>query len=118
MPEDPTRRAGVDVSPEETLRRHRIGEIQLVDVREDHEVQAGRIAGARHIALDQLPLEAESLDPQRPVVFYCRVGARSGMAANAFRHAGFDAWSMTGGLLAYAARSLPLEPDDGVVAAH
>ena len=38
------------------------------------------------------------------------------MAAQAFRRADFDAWSMAGGLLAWSGAGLPLTPDDGVVA--
>jgi rhodanese-related sulfurtransferase len=52
------------------------------------------------------------------VVFYCRVGARSGMAANAFRRAGYDAYSMDGGITAWNEQGLPLEPADGSVADH
>jgi rhodanese-related sulfurtransferase len=52
------------------------------------------------------------------VVFYCRVGARSGMAAGAFRRAGFDAYSVDGGLTEWARRGFPLEPEDGAVADH
>jgi rhodanese-related sulfurtransferase len=40
------------------------------------------------------------------------------MAANAFRRAGYQAYSLTGGLEAWHARGLPLEPEDGVVASH
>ena len=63
------------------------GEVQLVDVREPHEWDAGRIAGARHIELERVASQADTIDREKPVVFYCRVGARSGMAANAFRRA-------------------------------
>ena len=94
------------------------GEVQLVDVREPHEWDAGRIAGARHIELERLASEAETLDRDRPVLFYCRVGARSGMAANAFRRAGYDAYSLDGGLTEWDARGLPLEPPDGRVSEH
>ena len=52
------------------------------------------------------------------MVFYCRLGARSGMAAQAFRRAGYDAWSMVGGLSEWDARGLPLEPEGGHVADH
>jgi rhodanese-related sulfurtransferase len=108
----------VDVSPAETLRRHAAREVQLVDVREDHEVRAGHIDGARHIAMHELAQQAGTLDRDRPVIFYCRLGARSAMAAHAFRRAGYDAWSMTGGLQAWVAGSLPIEPEDGFVADH
>jgi rhodanese-related sulfurtransferase len=89
--------------------------VQLVDVREDYEFAAGRIAGARHVELAQLSEQAGSLDQQRPVVFYCRVGARSAMATQAFRAGGFDAHNLAGGLVAWAAAGLPLE---GSVAEH
>jgi rhodanese-related sulfurtransferase len=109
---------GLDVGPRNVAGALRDGEIQLVDVREPEEWDAGRIAGARHIPLGQIAAEAGSLDTGRPVVFYCRVGSRSTMAADAFRRAGFDAYSMAGGLVAWDEHGLPLEPDDGHVAGH
>ena len=92
------------------------GAIQLVDVRTADETAAGRIAGARLVELSQLAAEAESIDRERPVVFYCRSGARSAMAAQAFSQAGYDAHNMVGGLLDWDAAGLPLEPDGGYVA--
>ena len=92
------------------------GEIQLVDVREPHEFEAGHITGADHIALADLSSRADELDPNTPLVFYCRSGARSGMATQAFRRAGFDAYNMRGGLLEWDASQLPLEPTGGHVA--
>ena len=50
---------------------------QLVDVRADHEWEAGRIAGARHLPLDALAERAGEIDRERPVVVYCRGGNRS-----------------------------------------
>jgi hydroxyacylglutathione hydrolase/adenylyltransferase/sulfurtransferase len=94
------------------------GDVQLVDVREPYEWAAGRIAGARHIEMARLAAEAPSLERERAIVFYCRVGARSGMAAQAFREAGYDAYNLSGGLEAWVADGLPLEPADGEVAPH
>jgi rhodanese-related sulfurtransferase len=91
-------------------------QVQLIDVRETGEYRAGRIAGARHIPLAQLPAEVAELDRERPIVFYCRSGSRSAMATEAFRGAGFDAHNMAGGLLDWEAAGLPLEPADGRVA--
>jgi rhodanese-related sulfurtransferase len=91
---------------------------QLVDVREDHEWNAGRIAGARHLELGQLTAQAESIDRGRRVVFQCRIGGRSTMAAQAFRAAGYDAYTMTGGILQWAHEGRPLAPDGGFVADH
>lgn len=109
----------IDVAPErvaEWLRED--PQLQLVDVREQYERDAGHIAGSRHIELNALPSEAGTLDAARPVVFYCRVGARSTMAAQALRAAGVQAYSMTGGLARWAAEQLPLAPDGGYVAEH
>ena len=66
------------------------GEIELIDVRTDSEWEAGRLAGARHVEVNALTSEAGSIPRDRSVVFYCRSGNRSGMAAQAFREAGLD----------------------------
>jgi rhodanese-related sulfurtransferase len=93
-------------------------DLLVVDVREPHEREAGHIAGSRHIELVSLSQEAATLDRERPVVFYCRVGSRSAMAAQAFRAAGFEAYTMRGGLLRWAGEERALEPSDGYVAEH
>ena len=107
---------GADYSPHEVSRLLGEGAIQLVDVRQAHEHEAGRIAGGRLIELDALSDQADAIDRERPVVFYCRSGGRSAMATQAFAQAGYDAHNMTGGLLEWEAQGLPIEPDDGHVA--
>ncbi len=107
-----------DVPPERVAELHARGEVDVVDVREPYEHEAGRIAGARHIEFARLSDEAGSLDRRRPVVFYCRSGGRSSVATQAFRASGFEAFNMSGGLLAWARRGLPLEPEGGSVADH
>jgi rhodanese-related sulfurtransferase len=106
---------GADYTPQEVSRLQADGEIQLIDVREPYEHEAGRIAGDRLIALGSLSAEAHTIDQGRPVVFYCRSGGRSAMATQAFSEAGYDAHNMTGGLLAWDAAGLPLEPESGYV---
>lgn len=105
-----------DYTPQQVADLRRRGELQLVDVREPHEYAAGRIAGGRLIELAKLAEQVQTLDREQPVVFYCRSGARSAMATQAFREAGFDAHNMDGGLLDWHAAGLPLEPADGYVA--
>jgi rhodanese-related sulfurtransferase len=109
----------IDVPPREVA--DRLGadpDFQLVDVREGYEWEAGRIAGARHIELERLAGRAAEIDRERPVIFQCRLGARSSMAARAFRAAGYEAYSMAGGLTRWVAEGLPLEPEGGQVAPH
>jgi rhodanese-related sulfurtransferase len=105
-----------ELTPQQADELVRDGGAQLVDVREPYEVEAGRIAGSVHIELQQLPAEAASLDRERPIVFYCRSGVRSAMAADAFAASGFDARNLDGGLEAWVAVGLPIEPSGGRVA--
>jgi len=91
---------------------------QLIDVREPYERDAGYIADSRHIALAELTAQASTVERERPVVFYCRLGSRSDMAAQAFRTAGYEAYSMRGGLTRWAQEGRPLQPQDGYVAEH
>jgi rhodanese-related sulfurtransferase len=105
-----------DYTPQQVAELLQNDQIQLIDVRHAYEHDAGRIASDRLIVLTELSGQAETIDRDRPVVFYCRSGARSAMAADAFRGAGFDAHNMLGGLLDWVAAGLPLEPSDGYVA--
>jgi rhodanese-related sulfurtransferase len=92
--------------------------LQVIDVREPYEREAGHIEASRHLELTKLTAEAASIDRARPVVFYCRVGARSGMAAEAFRASGYEAYSLDGGLVRWAEQGRPLSPEGGSVADH
>jgi hydroxyacylglutathione hydrolase/adenylyltransferase/sulfurtransferase len=108
----------LEIGPDELAERLRAGEVDLVDVREPYEWDAGRIEGSRHIELERLASQAETIARDRPVVFTCRLGARSAMAAQAFRSAGWDAWSLQGGLTLWHDRGLPIAPEGGYVADH
>jgi rhodanese-related sulfurtransferase len=105
-----------DYTPQQVAALLEQGEIQLIDVRQPEEHEAGRIAGDRFIELAQLATLLDTIDRDRPVVFYCRSGSRSAMATEAFRGAGFDAHNMLGGLIEWSAAGLPLDPPDGYVA--
>ena len=93
----------------------RLGSAQVVDVRTDEEHAAGHIEGDRHIPIDRLTEATSDLDRAQPVIFYCRGGDRSATAAEAFRASGWEAYSLEGGLLAWAEQGHPLEPADGDV---
>lgn len=92
------------------------GGAQLIDVRADHEWEAGRIAGATHLSLDELAERTGEIDKDRPVVLYCRGGTRSTMATDALAAAGYDAVKLSEGIVGWEEAGLPLEPDDGYVA--
>jgi len=89
---------------------------QLIDVRADHEWEAGRIAGAKHLPLPELPHRTGEIEKDRPVVVYCRGGNRSSMAAAALTDAGYDAVKLSEGIVGWSGDDLPLEPEGGYVA--
>lgn len=107
----------IEVTPQRTKELLDAGEALVVDVREPYEREAGHIEGSRHIELERLSAEAESLPKDQTIVFQCRLGARSAMAAQAFKAAGFDAWSMAGGLERWNEEGLPVD-GGGKVADH
>jgi rhodanese-related sulfurtransferase len=104
------------IDAEEARERVDGGGVELIDVREDHEWEAGRIPGAEHVAINDLPAQAAELGHDQPLIVYCRTGNRSGLAADALRSAGFDVSVLDGGITAWSEQGLPLEPDDGYVA--
>ena len=88
---------------------------QLIDTRRDYEWEGGRIPGARHVEMNEVTAAASSIDRDRPVVFYCRGGNRSGMVAEAFRQAGFEAHNLAGGIQGWVEAGREIEPPDGEV---
>jgi len=108
----------IEVTPEQAQAAIAEDKAQLIDVREPEEWDAGRIDGALHLPLDQLQFNLTKIDSDRPVIFQCRVGGRSMMAAQALRGVGIDAYSMAGGLLRWADENRPLVPEGAVVAGH
>ncbi|MGW8553744.1 rhodanese-like domain-containing protein [Streptomyces tubercidicus] len=64
-------------------------DIQLIDVRNPAEYEAGALPGARNVPLAGLADRITELDPARPVVLYCRSGNRSVIAAALLEARGF-----------------------------
>lgn len=105
----------IEVTPERARELLEGGEAIVVDVREPYEREAGHIDGTRHIELERLASNADTLPRDQPIVFHCRLGARSALAARAFRSAGYDAWSLRGGIQLWHDQGLPMR---GAVAEH
>ncbi len=89
-----------EITPEELKAKLERGEkLQIVDVREPHEWDAGHIPQAKHIPLAMLPYRLEELDKQTPIVMVCRSGVRSHTATAFAGEHGFDAANLVGGML-------------------
>jgi len=106
--------AAVCELPVEELNAHELKEllernlgIQLLDVRDNHEVKLCAIEGSRHIPLSELELRLGELRKDLPVVAYCKGGLRSANAVRVLSQKGFRAKSLTGGILAWIDRIDP-----------
>ena len=85
------------------------GGAQLIDVRTEAEVAQGVIDGAIHIPLHLLPLRAADIHQDKPVVIYCRSGARSAQACAFMAAKGFNNMhNLAGGIMAWARSGNPL----------
>lgn len=66
---------------------------QIIDVRTPDEYRSGHPKGAVNIPLDRLQAQLSKISKDKPVITCCRSGARSGMAADALKQAGFEAYN-------------------------
>jgi rhodanese-related sulfurtransferase len=61
----------------------------LLDVRTNGEFSSGHIDGAKNVPLHELGSRLDRLSKKKPVVVYCRSGARSARAARMLQKAGY-----------------------------
>ena len=73
----------------------------VLDVREQHEVETGMIAGSLHVPLATVLAHPEALADLPRVVVVCKVGVRARRAAEALRALGVEASVLSGGLDAW-----------------
>ncbi|NDD64659.1 MAG: sulfurtransferase [Acidobacteria bacterium] len=79
-------------------------QFHLLDVREDHEWDAGRIAGSRHLGrgIIERDIEGEIPDYDAEIILYCGGGYRSALAADNIQRMGYrNVLSMAGGIRAW-----------------
>lgn len=83
----------------------------LVDVREPHEYQIGKIPGSRLIPLGEIAQRARELDSADEIVLQCRSGARSAKALQQLQTMGFKRLkNLRGGILAWSKEIDPSVP--------
>lgn len=86
--------------------------LEVLDVREPSEWKKGRIEGAKHIPMNEIPARLREIGAG-PVVTVCRSGARSGKVSEFLRARGIDADNMEGGMLAWDRNGFPYTAPDG-----
>jgi rhodanese-related sulfurtransferase/glyoxylase-like metal-dependent hydrolase (beta-lactamase superfamily II) len=86
-------------------------QLQVLDVREKHEWQAGHIPGSRSTPWHDIVAIPDGLDPELPIATVCAAGLRAGTAASLLRHHGAREviHVVDGGVPAWAAQGNPLE---------
>ncbi|WP_242338309.1 MULTISPECIES: molybdopterin-synthase adenylyltransferase MoeB [Anaeromyxobacter] len=105
--------AGVPVLTVAELDERRRGgaDLDLVDVREPHEWDIGRIEGARLAPLSSFADALRTFDSARDVVLYCKSGVRSAKAVRQLQEAGFKrVWNLEGGILRWSEEIDPTVP--------
>lgn len=75
---------------------------QLIDVRSPFEFNQGALSGAVNMPINNISNHTDDIDKSRPVMLYCRTGARSEMVKKYLEQLGFDQVYNIGGIMQFA----------------
>jgi hydroxyacylglutathione hydrolase len=98
------------ITPDEIADKVKNKQVQIIDVRNDQEYDAGHIPAALNISLGELEAKYNQIpesDQEKLVV--CRSGGRSFVAATMLRTHGFkNVMNLAGGMQAWSAKQFPV----------
>jgi len=103
----------IQISVTEANRLHDSGRglTRLIDVREGHELQICRLAGAEHIPMREIPGRMDTLPRDQHLLILCHSGGRSRRVTDFLRAHGFERVSnIAGGIDAWAREIDPTLP--------
>jgi adenylyltransferase/sulfurtransferase len=104
--------AGYTITAPELAERLKHDFLQLIDVREPHELAISALPGAENIPLGTLAARLSELDSAQDIVLFCKSGTRSARALELLASAGFrKIRHLEGGINAWAQqvdRELPV----------
>jgi rhodanese-related sulfurtransferase len=108
----PVLKKGGGLDPQAMVQMMNREKAVVIDVCEPDEFSRGHVIGAKNLPLaqvnDKLPQWVKN--KSTPVIMVCQVGARSSRAAAVARKLGYEnAHSLSGGLRAWVAASMPTE---------
>lgn len=85
-------------------------DVLILDVREQHEYDAGHIPGVTLIPSGQVSGRLNEIPKDRPVIVTCRTGNRSSSVARSLRAQGYtNVHNMEGGIVAWQGAGYPVE---------
>lgn len=87
--------------------------VTLLDVREPVEWAHGRVEGAVHLPMMEVPERLDALPRDDQLLVICKVGGRSAQVVGFLVQHGFDAVNVDGGMLEWAAAGKPMTADAG-----
>ena len=101
------------ISVEEARAMIDAGGVQVIDAREPWEHAEGHVPGSLRIQHMAILPQADKLATDRPILFICKSGARSAVAAEFAASLGLtDLYNVEGGHSAWEAAGLPMEQGD------
>ncbi|MBE3570767.1 MAG: rhodanese-like domain-containing protein [Bacillales bacterium] len=96
------------ITAEELKEKLEKGEkLNLIDVREEEEVQEGMIPEAKHIPMGEIPNSLDQLDKEKEYIFICRSGRRSENVCHYLQDQGYKVRNMIGGMLEWTGKVQP-----------
>ena len=80
-----------------------IGQVELIDIREDYEYKGGSIKSSKNIPMGQLLNEPDKyLSKNKEYYIMCQSGGRSARTCGNLTKQGFDVINVSGGMGSYA----------------
>lgn len=96
-----------EIDVDEAIARALAGE-PLIDVREQHEWDGLHATVAQLLPMSSIREHLAELPADKQLLIICHSGARSARVAGMLTQAGYDAVSVTGGMLAWSAAGGPV----------
>ena len=85
-----------------------LGDVVVLDVREEDEWNLGHVDGATHVPMADLPQRIGELEGTATIACICRSGNRSAKVTAWMMSKGFDVRNVTGGMIAWEDRGFPV----------
>ena len=87
-----------NISMQDFYKKYNNEELMILDVRENHEYEAGHIPSAKNFPLSTLGIELTRLDKNQTYYVIYQAGGRSAKAYDFLETQGFDVTNIEGGM--------------------